>query len=78
MTKERYLARVSYDNEFKPELEKFIKLIYLDKKLDPLFNEKQSQRFSGVIRWLIKKYNDQRGSEIIEEFKKAKSLSPAP
>lgn len=68
------MARICYDDEFKPELEKFIQLIYFDKELDKLARNK-NQRFSAVMRWLIEKYNTQRGPKVIEESKKSETLT---
>ncbi len=47
--------------------EKFIRLINLDKELGKLKLKNNHQRFSAVIRYLIKKYNEAR---------EPKSLSP--
>lgn len=68
ISKARYVMRVSYDDEFKTEVDDFIKLIYLDKEIDKLAKN-NSQRISAAVRWLIKKYNTQRGPKVIEEAK---------
>lgn len=69
ISKGRYIARISYDEEFKEEMDKFLQLIYIDKEMEKLAKNK-NQRFSAVVRWMIKKFNDKRGPEIIAEIKK--------
>ncbi|MDP2925837.1 MAG: hypothetical protein Q8N99_05690 [Nanoarchaeota archaeon] len=70
LSKSRYIARISYDEEFRPEVEKFLKLIYLDSSVDKFVTRNPNQRFSASIRALIKWYNDSRGPKILEENKK--------
>jgi len=69
MQKAKYMARVCYDDDFKPEMEKFIRLINLDKEINKLKLKNSNQRFSAVIRYLIKKYNEAREPKIMEEIK---------
>lgn len=69
MSKGRYIARICYDEDFKKEVDKFIQLIYLDKKLEALAKKNPNQRFSAYVRWLIKVFNDKRGPDIIEAAK---------
>ena len=62
MTKSRYIARVSYGEEFKPTMDLFNEIILVDKKLeaqDPNIKDKK-QRFSAAIRELIKFYISKR------------------
>ena len=70
LSKSRYIARICYDEEFRPEVEKFLKLIYIDRSVDKFVTRNPNQRFSASIRALIKWYNDLRGPKILEENKK--------
>ncbi len=66
----RYIARVCYDEDFKEEMDKFLRLIYLDKEMDKLAGPKKNkQRFSAVVRWLIKTYNTKRGPVVLDAIK---------
>lgn len=69
MQKGHYMARICYDDEFKPEMEKFVRLISLDKEISKLKLKNNRQRFSAVIRYLIKKYNEAREPKIMEEIR---------
>lgn len=68
MTKAKYNARICYDDDFKPHLEKFLRLIAIDKEVSKLKLKNNQQRFSSVIRYLIKKYNEAREPKIVEQL----------
>jgi len=65
MTKSRYIARVSYSEEFKPSMDLFNEVILVDKKLEALYPKlkDKKQRFSVAIRELIKYYLKKRGPQ---------------
>lgn len=75
MTKAKYNARICYDDDFKPHIEKFLRLIMLDKEVNKLKLKNHQQRFSAMMRFLIKKYNEQREPKIMEEINLRKESS---
>lgn len=68
MPKAKYNVRICYDDDFKPHLEKFLRLIMLDKEVNKMKLKNPNQRFSAVIRYLIKKYNEAREPKIMEQL----------
>ncbi len=69
MPKAKYNVRICYDDDFKPHIEKFLRLIMLDKEIDKVVKKNKNQRFSVVIRFLIKRYNELREPKIMEQLR---------
>jgi hypothetical protein len=59
MTTAHYIAKVIYNEDFKKEMDKFLKAILRDKKLEEICTNK-NQRFSAAIRAFIEMYNDKK------------------
>jgi len=71
MTKARYVAKVSYNEKFKPTMDLFNEIIIVDPKVKVRIPDVGKQRFSAVIRDLIQFYVRKR----LEEMKQAKEAN---
>ena len=67
MSKARYIAKISYGEEFKPTINLFNEIIMVDPKVKVRNPDIGTQRFSAVIRDLIQFYVRKR----LEEMKQA-------
>lgn len=69
MTRRAYYKKVLYYEEsFAKDLDEFEELILKDEDIDKLNLQDKLHRFSGAIRWLIRRYNIQKGPKIREIF----------
>ena len=68
MSKARYVAKISYNEKFKPTMDLFNEIIMADPKIKAKNPDVGKQRFSAAIRSLIEYYVRKR----LEEMKEAK------
>jgi len=57
---------IHFGEEFIPELEDFLKFISSDKRFKDISKRGKKKRFSGVIKFFIKKYNEKRRQELLK------------
>lgn len=66
-----YKKTIYYDETFVPDIELFEKLIMHDPNLSQIKLQNDTQRFSVMMRWIIRSYNRKHGSTPSKEIEKS-------